>query len=150
MEIINTFQRVHSKKITDDISKQCLKVKEWADKIAAHQATASSIGDAKTDVEKMHWETVWNTYEYLCCLARSIDSYFLNSETGIYGLSLSVEDLSELEMNPFIYLDRPIVEEDHIADLRKTWDTFAKEVENYRWSNKEIENIMAPNIIIMP
>lgn len=112
--------------------KACSEIELYTNKFLAHAATPESRAAENADSVKVTLAHIYDAHKVICEIANFV-SISLLGESNVVGLATP-------QFDQFEYIDRPLVTDDQIDELRNVWEAFEKEAREWgNWSMAEME-----------
>ena len=107
-------------------------MKAYALSFKAHSATPASRLQADTDNIQVTLLDLWKAHESLCRTSQTISAYVLGTGSHFTFLAMPQHD-------HLIYIEKPLVSSDNVAQLRATWKSYEDEYQTWEpWKVSEL------------
>lgn len=120
------------KSLGERVSNACATMKAYALSFKAHSATPASRLQADTDNIQVTLLDLWKAHESLCRTSQTISAYVLGTGSHFTFLAMPQHD-------HLIYIEKPLVSSDNVAQLRATWKSYEDEYQTWEpWKVSEL------------
>jgi hypothetical protein len=102
----------------------------YVDKHLAHAASPGSRQAAGADAISLTLSDLWNAHKAICEVTQFV---------GTFSLGVSFIFLPFAQSDQFVYIDRPLVTEDNVGALRREWDSYEKETQE--WARRGVDEL---------
>jgi len=120
-------------KVTE-VTETSIKIRTYVHTFLAHSATPNSRAYKKADDIRIELGDLWRAHESLCRTAEFLSGPILNAGGHAY--------LARPQGDQFVYIDKPLVTPENVAQLREYWKAYEKQTQ--AWQAWNVSELVSP------